>query len=801
MYSQKLIPLALLIPLSHAAAFAENPVDCANPFAHAQFVSFPMETPLDLRPTQFDHEDDVAVVGDPLSMTAGPGTGAVNVIVRDAAGMWNLVATLNDGNTIPVDNPGFGFAVAISNGTIVVGAPFDEGVGAAFVFERVADEAWQMTQRLALQNGIPGSRFGDEVAIDGNRIAVAATETNQVYIFENADGSWSSVAQLGAPGNLVFEDFGKALALDGTRLAVAATNPATSCSIGSYSGDVVMYERNGVGEWVFNTRINPGAGQVDLTLDLDGDRLAIGVERQYEWMPGNPCCCTISTAGTALELYERGATTWTVTGNFGCLDWSDGQTLCTFLPTLDPCCTTFGLGVSLDGDRIAYGGWDDAYSLREDDGDWSLTSFPVEDVRAVSIAGPETLLYESLRSPTRSGRLSIIPTCDRRGDGFVDRDYLFVSDRGASAVRLIDPATGVVRDFELLGGIPYPNGVTVDANRNVYLSDVTNGRVLRFDPVTDNIDRVFATAGLQGAVESVITPDGKLWVASFGNGSVQEYNIITGLYINDVVPPGSGGLDGAAGMFLSDDELFVCSQRTDEVLAFDLNNMSTSRVAAAGCSLDTPGDVIELDDGTVLVSSFASDEILKFSPAGTCEVFVAAGTAGLDGPEGLALSGAGTIYVANRFGGGILEFDLATGAFVRSIAGAVSEPTYLTCGRLIADDCDQNGVPDQWDIADGNAEDCNENGVPDSCDLASGELLDNNGNQIPDPCESGLIGDLNCDGAISVSDIGAFVLAITDPAAYAASFPECNLLHADANDDGAVSVSDIGPFIALITGG
>lgn len=60
-------------------------------------------------------------------------------------------------------------------------------------------------------------------------------------------------------------------------------------------------------------------------------------------------------------------------------------------------------------------------------------------------------------------------------------------------------------------------------------------------------------------------------------------------------------------------------------------------------------------------------------------------------------------------------------------------------------------------------------------------------------------GDLNCDGAVSVSDIGGFVLALTDPAAYAAAFPNCDSENADVNQDHAVTVSDIGPFVALLT--
>lgn len=62
----------------------------------------------------------------------------------------------------------------------------------------------------------------------------------------------------------------------------------------------------------------------------------------------------------------------------------------------------------------------------------------------------------------------------------------------------------------------------------------------------------------------------------------------------------------------------------------------------------------------------------------------------------------------------------------------------------------------------------------------------------------GRIGDMNCDGLVSVSDIGPFVLAVTDPAAYSAAFPNCDIVNGDINGDGFVSVGDIGPFVALL---
>ncbi|HOO15638.1 MAG: hypothetical protein KBH81_00360 [Phycisphaerae bacterium] len=62
-----------------------------------------------------------------------------------------------------------------------------------------------------------------------------------------------------------------------------------------------------------------------------------------------------------------------------------------------------------------------------------------------------------------------------------------------------------------------------------------------------------------------------------------------------------------------------------------------------------------------------------------------------------------------------------------------------------------------------------------------------------------LPGDANCDGAVDTFDIDPFVLALVNPTAYRAEFPECLIENADVNHDGTVNVFDIDPFVALLT--
>lgn len=61
------------------------------------------------------------------------------------------------------------------------------------------------------------------------------------------------------------------------------------------------------------------------------------------------------------------------------------------------------------------------------------------------------------------------------------------------------------------------------------------------------------------------------------------------------------------------------------------------------------------------------------------------------------------------------------------------------------------------------------------------------------------LGDVNCDGAISVSDIEPFILVLTALGEYAIQYPTCDPLNGDLNGDGALTVSDISGFVTVVT--
>ena len=74
------------------------------------------------------------------------------------------------------------------------------------------------------------------------------------------------------------------------------------------------------------------------------------------------------------------------------------------------------------------------------------------------------------------------------------------------------------------------------------------------------------------------------------------------------------------------------------------------------------------------------------------------------------------------------------------VAGGTYDPYFVFGYGLVdayaaAQDCDDNGQPDVYDIHSGIAQDCQHNDVPDQCELNSGASADCNNNLIPDECD------------------------------------------------------------------
>lgn len=220
----------------------------------------------------------------------------------------------------------FGYAVATSGDYIVVGAKEVDGVGAAYLYRRGAEEeSWSFVKKLTPSDGAVGDSFGWHVAIDGDIVAVGANQKNvtasqsgAVYVFErNHEGqdNWGEVARLAPEGAVANTRFGWTVSLSGDLLAAGAVEQGGDCTIGSFGyGAAYLYGRDvgGAGAWGLIKRVvdpEPSNCEHMSVVSVRGTTLAAGAFDANDNCPAtNPECGT--GAVIVFERDQGGVSNW-----------------------------------------------------------------------------------------------------------------------------------------------------------------------------------------------------------------------------------------------------------------------------------------------------------------------------------------------------------------------------------------------------------------------------------------------------------------------------------------------------------
>jgi hypothetical protein len=242
----------------------------------------------------------------------------------------------------------FGEAAALEGDRAVFGAPgafiqFTE-YGEAFVFERTPGNTdWAAVATLQASNLTAVDEFGVAVSLSGDTAAVGAFMQfgdGAAYLFERdlgGVGAWGEAKKLTHPTGKSGTYFGQYLALDGDALVVSAPSDQGP---GFVFGKVWVHARNvgGPNAWGQVKELKPvpplgsnsGYGNA---VAIDGERVAISMAE--------------SGSSGKVAIYERNAGGPGAWGQVALLTASNGS-------------SSLGASLSLDGDRLAVGDWQDA---------------------------------------------------------------------------------------------------------------------------------------------------------------------------------------------------------------------------------------------------------------------------------------------------------------------------------------------------------------------------------------------------------------------------------------------------------
>jgi uncharacterized repeat protein (TIGR01451 family) len=219
--------------------------------------------------------------------------GSAYVFQRNTGGpgAWEQVKKIQASDSSPILY--FGRDVAVSGDTIVAGAWADDDFGissgSAYIFDRDqgGTDNWGEVKKILASDGSSGDEFGRSVAISGDRVVVGAEKHNleigAVYVFERDAGgpnAWGETRQLVPSDGLTLDRFGHEVAVSGDVVAVGSA--LVDSGLLTNTGSVYVYGRNygGVEAWgEFAKFIADDAAaedQLGLAVDVSGGTVVGG---------------------------------------------------------------------------------------------------------------------------------------------------------------------------------------------------------------------------------------------------------------------------------------------------------------------------------------------------------------------------------------------------------------------------------------------------------------------------------------------------------------------------------------------
>ena len=262
-------------------------------------------------------DGNTAVIGASLDDDDGSTSGSAYVFVRIGAA-WSQQAKLTAGDAAAFDY--FGYAVAVSGNTAVIGAPYDDDggsdsdSGSTYVFVR-SGTTWSQQAKLVASDAVAADdAFGYAVAVSGDTAVIGAyqdddtaSNSGSAYVFVRSGTTWSQQAKLTASDAAASDYFGYSVAVDGNTAVIGASLDDDD---GSTSGSAYVFVRIGAA-WSQQAKLTTSDAaaydKVGYAVAVSGDTAVIGANGNddggdtsgsaYVFALSPPPTLTVSLAG------------------------------------------------------------------------------------------------------------------------------------------------------------------------------------------------------------------------------------------------------------------------------------------------------------------------------------------------------------------------------------------------------------------------------------------------------------------------------------------------------------------------
>ena len=198
-------------------------------------------------------DGDTAALGVPFDDLDGAVNGGSVRIFARHAGVWTEQAVLTAPD--PAEGDVFGFSVAVSGDTVLVGAVGDDtdderGIGVAYTYVR-SGETWPLEAELRPTDARASDNFGFSVGLDGDTAVVGmvgddtpdVSEGGSARVFTRSMSQWTEQATLAASDAAPDDLFGYSVAVHRDTAVVGAVGDDTPA--GGNAGSARVFARSG----------------------------------------------------------------------------------------------------------------------------------------------------------------------------------------------------------------------------------------------------------------------------------------------------------------------------------------------------------------------------------------------------------------------------------------------------------------------------------------------------------------------------------------------------------------------------
>jgi hypothetical protein len=329
---------------------------------------------------------ETAVVGAPFDVVgANAQQGSAYVFTRSGT-TWSQQAQLTALDGAASDY--FGFSVAISGDTAVVGAYMDDvgangNEGSAYVFTR-SGTTWSQQAQLTAGDGNSGDHSGNSVAISGNTAVVGAqydtvgvnAEQGSACVFTRGGGIWSEQQKLTAADGHIGDLFGCSVALSGDTVVVSAYDNDVGANV--HQGSAYIFTRSG-STWSEEADLTAADGAAG---DFFGYSVAISGETVVAGAYMHDVDANVDQGWAC--VFARSGSTWSEQAQLSAVDGASGD--------------YFGYSVALSGDIAVVGAYFDNVAGHAKQGSAYVFTGVVEKPGKPVAKSPKGLI--SSRTPT-----------------------------------------------------------------------------------------------------------------------------------------------------------------------------------------------------------------------------------------------------------------------------------------------------------------------------------------------------------------------------------------------------------------